>query len=600
MDDFKSQSVEQPVLDSATRAQLNPTAAAGRLSGLKDFLSANKYYVIAIVCGMAIIAVLAFFAFRKNTAPPKPANIKISIDAPDTAPSGAETVFKVKIDNQDPAALVNMQLEVIYPDQTVFVSSTPDPTNTSGTFFPVPSLTSGQNATLFIKAKLQGNINDDKKLVAKLHYHYSNFNSEFVAQGDKTVRLTASDILLDISGPPNTNNSEVVEYRVHYHNNAEPINSARLEMTYPQGFTFAAANPSPDAGKNIWNLGRFDRDQDGTISIQGSFRSAQPGQSSTFTATLSALDPSGNFFAQAEAKFTTDIAAQPLLITQTVENNSDSNVVNPGDVLTYQLRYQNNATVAARNVIVAITLNSKVLDLSTIRAQGAQVAGNTVTWNASAAPNLETLNPSEGGSLSFSVTVKNPAVKDTSTNLDIVSTVKIKSDEYATFLPGNDVTLKVATLASVRGLVEFVSGSLPPQVGKPSVYRVTLSARNATNNLTNALLTAFIPLAAGSFDSASVTATEQANVEFSPSAGKLTWRIGNLPAHSGDFKPPRAVTFAIRLIPSSREAGTDVTMLKTITFTAKDIFTGQDVNLHADDLTTDSIPDSNGRGLVIP
>jgi len=60
------------------------------------------------------------------------------------------------------------------------------------------------------------------------------------------------------------------------------------------------------------------------------------------------------------------------------------------------------------------------------------------------------------------------------------------------------------------------------------------------------------------------------------------------------------VTFAIRLIPSSREAGTDVTMLKTITFTAKDIFTGQDVNLHADDLTTDSIPDSNGRGLVIP
>ncbi len=592
---FQKQQVDQPVFDSATRRQL----AGGKFTAMREFLASNKYYVLAIVAGVAIIAVLAFFAFRKDSSPPQAANIHVSIDAPDAAPSGAETVYKVKIENLDPATLVNMELEVIYPEQTVFLSSSPNPANSSGTLFPVPDLASGQNATLFIKIKLQGSINDEKKLVAKLHYYYRDTSSEFIDQGEKTIRLTASDIALEISGPATTNNAEVVQYEVKYKNNADPINTARIELQYPEGFTFASADPIPAVAKNIWNLGKLDRGQEGMIKIQGSFRSSQPGQSATFTATLSALDPSGNFFAQADARFTTNIAAQPLLVSQSMESGADSQAINPGDVLTYQIHYQNNASVAARNIIVTVTLTSKALNLASIRAEGAQVNNNTITWNASGVPNLETLNPSEGGNLSFSVEVKNPAVKDTSTNVDIVSAVKIKSDEYATFLPGNELALKVATIAAIGGSVEYVSGSLPPQVGTATVYRVTLSARNSTNNLTNALVTAFIPLSAGSFDLTSISDAEQSNVDFSPSSGKLTWRVGSLPAHTGDFKPPRTLLFTVRVIPTASQAGDALTLVKTIALVAKDIFTNQDVNLSADDVTTDNIPDSNGRGQVV-
>jgi hypothetical protein len=243
-----------------------------------------------------------------------------------------------------------------------------------------------------------------------------------------------------------------------------------------------------------------------------------------------------------------------------------------------------------------VDLNSKAVDFSSIQAQGGQVNNSSIIWNASGVPQLQTLAPSQSGDLTFSLKVNNPAVKDSSKNLTLISNIQIKSNEYTTAFPGNTLTLKLSSPTAINTSLAYVSGQLPPQVGKPTVYKVTFSLTNSSNDFSNGVVTAFIPLAAGSFDSTTVTLAEANNVQFDPSAGKLTWNVGSLPANTGRFGPPRILQFQLTLNPSSSQINQSPVLAKTITFTANDLFTTQPVTATAEDITSNNASGTNGFG----
>ena len=255
-------------------------SVASRSGGLGGFYRENRWYIWAIVVGVVIIGVLSYFAFRKTPAlAPKDANVSISVDVPQTAPAGGQAIYKIKVENDDPQPLIGLSLELTYADGVTFVSSSPNPQNLSGTLFTVPDLTSGQNAVVIVKTQVAGNVNDTKNLLIKLHYKYSNFNSEFIKQQTVTIRLTASDVTLDVNGPATTNNAQIAVYTVRYQNNSQnAISGARVQLNFPDGFSFATAQPPPDSNNNIWNVDSLAPGASGTISIQGSFASANPGE----------------------------------------------------------------------------------------------------------------------------------------------------------------------------------------------------------------------------------------------------------------------------------------------------------------------------------
>src|SRR6266404_3948361 len=112
---FVKRQIETPILDSSLRQNLAPSVAAG--GGFKAFYSANKLYFWAIALGAVIIAVLGYFAFHKSPqVAPKEANVTISVDVPETVPSGGEAVYKITLQNNDSQKLINLELELAYPD----------------------------------------------------------------------------------------------------------------------------------------------------------------------------------------------------------------------------------------------------------------------------------------------------------------------------------------------------------------------------------------------------------------------------------------------------------------------------------------------------
>ncbi len=598
---FVTKVVEMPILDSDLRRQIGGRESSGGNGNGNGFFKENKYYFLAIVLGVAIISILSYLAFKKPaTVVQKEANVDISVNVPETVASGGEAVYKITIKNNDSQKLIKAELELVYPDGFSYISSVPNSENISGTKFKVPDLVSSQNATVIVKTKASGNVNDEKKLGIKLHYSYANFTSEFIKEQSSVVRLVASDVLIELSGPESANNAEIIVYTAKYQNNSDgDVKNARVKIIYPAGFVFATADPVPSVGSDTWSIGTLAKGGSGQIQIQGSFSSVNPGESKTATAEFIVLDNNGQAQTQNSSTFVTNISSSPLLVSQELEPASVNGVVNPGDNLIFRIRYQNNAGTAATGVNIVVTLDSRVINLSSLRAEGGQVSNNTILWNASSVANLESLSPNEAGQLSFSLQLNNPAVKDSAKNLTVISNIKIKSNEYDAYFSGNTLNLKVSSPSSIKGNLSFVSGQLPPQVGRQSVYKIKLSLNNSTNDYSDGVVTAFIPLGPNSLVPGSYTPSESANTSFDASTGKLVWNVGALLANTGRFAQARILEFQVKLNPSSSQINQSPILVKSINFSAKDAFANESISASADDLTTGDVEGVGfGNGTV--
>lgn len=605
-DGFVKKTIEPPILDSAVREQINHVQkfSEGAVSRkeTQSFYGSNKIYFWIIIFGLGVIGLLAYFAFKKGPLPQiTEANVELNIDAPSSASSGGEAVYRIRVKNSDQQKLVNLELELIYPNGMQFMDSSPKPANLSGTVFNIADLLPGLEVPIMIKTRVVGNINEQKEVVAKLHYKYNNFNSEFVKESRVSIRLIASDIALELNGPSSANNAQLIVYTIHYKNNSDrEIKNARISVKYPDGFIYASATPAPDLSNNAWNLGSLAVKGEGDIVLQGNFSAISAGESKTMTADFLALGQNGEYYIQSSANFLTAIANLPLHVSQELESQNADNIAKPGDQLTFLVKYQNNTAIAATGVNIIVTLNSRSLDLSTLQAEGAVINNNTLLWNAASIAKLESLAPSEQGQLSFSVKIKDPAIKDSSKNLTVTSSIKIKSNEYEGFFPGNDLAIKISSPLSLLSQLNFLTGNLPPKVGKSTIYNIKLSLSNSSNDYSDGLLTAFIPLGPSGFVPGSVNQDESLKFEFDSATGKLTWKVGVLPAYSGKFSVARNLEFNIKFIPSSSQVGQNPNLLTDVKFVAKDAFTGKTSEISVDNLTTSDIAgqDSYSKGHV--
>ena len=116
---FKPQPVPDPLPQPAGQKSASRDSTSAPLSfdiqessfqpeggRFKQFYRNNKWYFWAIILGIAIISTLAYFAFREQTPEPtENANVEVNIDAPQTAPSGGEVIYKIQINNNDAANL---------------------------------------------------------------------------------------------------------------------------------------------------------------------------------------------------------------------------------------------------------------------------------------------------------------------------------------------------------------------------------------------------------------------------------------------------------------------------------------------------------------
>jgi len=608
MEDFKPQEVKGPDKNGPLEPQSIPPENVlvpeqpPESGGIMNFLSNNKWYVIAIVAGLFIIGALAAFAFWPRSEPrTQEAKVQLSIEAPQTTQAGGEVIYRIQVLNEDSASLTGMNLELVYDDGMSYVSSSPKAENISGTSFSVPDLAPGQNAILLVKTLAQGNVNDNKRLVARLRYKFDNFSSTFTAETNHTTRLIAANVILDISGKQQVNSGESLTYNISYRNTStRPIDNGRIQVKYPEGFEFSNSSPATSLANNIWNLSSLTPNQSGQISFQGTMGSARVGQSQSFIVEFLVPDDSGNYFTQSSVTYDIEIATQPLSVDARVTSGGVAGgIVRPGSQVAIEIRYQNNTQLVNTGLQLLAEIDSSSIVNGSIQTEAGFVQDQVVNWNASSRPTLEQLNVGQSGTVTVRFTIANPATTSENKDLTVVIRPRIKSNQNAQFLSGGEVVLKIASPSELTGGVTHAGGSLPPKVGTQSSFRVRLALKNSSNDYREGVLIGYVPVGVN-LDTNSITQLERSSVQFDVSTGKLTWSVGQLVAHAGRLRPERVLEFTVSTTPGASQVGQAISLFRDIDFTATDSFTSESIQLDTSDLSSANLPEGSNQGRVTP
>ncbi len=556
-----------------------------------SFIKQNKWPIVVITFSILIIVVGMLIAFHKpkNNVAVQP-KVTLEIEAPKESPSGSEVVYTVHVSNRDSSTMKNVVLDLVYPPGFTFISSTPSASKLNGTQFTLPEIEHSVEIPIKIKGNLQGNASETKTISSVMHYQFNNFNSDFVAQAEAQTSIVTSNVTLDFGGPNSSSAGQDLTYTVRYSNVVtDPISNFRITITVPQGFVVKSTNPTNVvANSTVFNIGTLAANQTGTVSITGSFGGDNLGDQQIFSAKAEGDAGTGQNFVLSASQYVVTITSIPLQASiDLLSGNSQTakDVVAPGAILQFKVHYSNNGTVAAKGVNVVAKLDGTAYDLTKIQAQGATISGNQITWNGSLNSALASLQPSQSGDFIFAVVVKDPATKSNVKNLTLKATAQMTSVDFQQPFVSPEVALKIATVPQIQASVAYSSGANPPKVGQSTVYTVTVSLRNSSNEITDSNLSLNLPNISN-FNGLVAGSKEQSAVSYDPTTKKVSWNVGVLTAHAGTFSPIRTLQFNITINPGPTNVNQVMVLVNNIKYIGTDSFTTQKLFTDRQDLTT--------------
>ena len=221
-------------------------------------------YQRSIWIGLVSMAVLtagllAYLFFFRNTtpAPEFSGDVRLTVTAPAELSSGSEISYGIKIENLSNTSLQRQELEIFYLSGFTFVDSTPDLPDGQERKFTFSDLRAGEEESVTIVGRLEGELQEIKTMSAKLHYVPENFKSVFVAEGQAETIILAPDLTLAIAAPTEGFIGQTVTYEIRVANvSSRAFSDVVVRAQYPDGFVLKSATP-PAESAGQWRLSNY-------------------------------------------------------------------------------------------------------------------------------------------------------------------------------------------------------------------------------------------------------------------------------------------------------------------------------------------------------
>ena len=562
--------MDDQILDPSVRAQLPQNIATPPEPDRPWYK--NLKIISSLVIGVLLIAAIGWYFLWGKTAGPNPVstNVVLLIKGPDTVSSDTEAEFHIIYRNGENADMTKVHLDMIYPSNFQFKSSTPNSKSASGGSFDLPMVKEGKDGEVIVRGKLSGATGEQKTIKARLSYVLTNFNSQFAVEQTFNTAITAPNLTFDITGPAEVPIGQDSDFTVNYKNvSSQQYDNIAVSLTYPDGFHFSASSVPPTKGNNYWVLGKLPVGASGSIGIKGSFTGLSL-DTPLLTGQLGTVI-NNNFAPQINSSASFVLKAAP--ITVSIQSNP-SDVVNLGDSISYTINYENSGSIGLTNLIVTDVIDSNLVDTSKLSISDGVITGTTITWKSATNSNLSLLTPGGHGQITFNVPLK-PALPTTVKEQVVKSMVTIASSEVTTPIHAADSQVKIAGKFALDVSAAVVSGSIPMKVGKQTTIAVTMLVSTGSNDVNSGQVTASIPLPSSDWNNVIVPDSEKSRLFYDSNSGKLRWELGNVPAFTGKTSPAIKATFQLVLNPGASDQGQVITLLNDISSSAIDNFTNQ-------------------------
>jgi hypothetical protein len=562
------------------------------------------------IFGLIFIVAIILILFSRGAG-----GISIEIRGAENVKSGETVYYTVFYENKTGEDITDAEIRFFFPKNTEILDGDIVRVSTDEGWEVVKQLSivkSGRQARESFAAKIFGLPGEEFKLKAA-----------FITGGEEQKVRQEAKFSARVEGTPLTLNLQLSDraqigsefnFNISYFNQGnfdiasssesffEDVPNLELRISYPEDFSFLSAEREPNRSGNVWFLPGILKNSGDSFKISGKF-GGQADEEREFRAEIGVTDSEGNFivFAQDEAK--TTLVGEALTVFQTVNDARDFSV-SPGEELLWQVAWRNSFQEEIDNVVVEVKLNSPALDLATVRVENGRFDSfrRTVVWDKTQNRSLETVRPTEGGTFTFRVKVKdNPPF-----NSAIFSEARILSRNNESLVYEDNIEIKVVSQASIAARGFYYTsyftntGPIPPKVGQLTTYTIIWQVFNSSNDLKDARVKAKLP---SNVLWLGFSQPESEVMSYDNLSREMFWSIGELEAGTGVSKDIREVRFQIALTPEISQVNQVAGLVSQIVLEGFDSFSGLPVRAQASDITTQLPEDLKvgyTGGIVVP
>lgn len=549
---------------------------------------------LLIVCGLVFSVVTSTLSQRNFF---NEENVEVFITGPDTVDGGEVATYTVTYKNNNRADLEDVELFLNYSDNFDLNDSS-DVTSASdkSAYLSLGKIAGKKGGKVNIEGELYGTEGHVVSMVSNMRYTPENSTIQYESTDTKTTTITSSPVMIDLEGPKEAVSGDEIDYTITYRNeSAVHLNDLRIVLELPEDFTILSASPSPSYDTS-WEIDSIDAHGTGTIRIHGVIYGDRD-DVKRISVTMGAKEGS-KMIVFADGEDVLRIIGSPLTVRQSANIKGDVISADHAQI-PYTITYRNEGPIGLRDIVLVLKINSEVVDIRRIDAKRGTLDSQKqlITLKAVDVPELEQLEPGEGGSISFQLplydieTIRNLK----GTNHAIETVVFVDSLDIQTPIDSNKKTSSDTLLLKVDAPIVMTaessyselhgSGPLPPLVQEETVYTITWSIQQPLNDLKDTIIESALPTGVvwkGEVD------PKNAKISFDQRTQKIIWHVGRVEAASGDFDAARTVQFQVGLTPSLNQIGTIPHLVESASGSAIDLYTNRTLEIKANAVTTQS------------
>jgi hypothetical protein len=535
--------------------------------------------------------------------------VDLKISAPEELIANEPFEYTVEYKNQENASLADMQLTLVYPDNFIFESSTPSPSENNNSWR-LPELRQFGSGQVIVRGRLIAPVGSSNLLFADLNYRPSNITSEFKKSSSLETVLISSGFDSSIVAPTSVLVGQDAELVVKY----KP-----QEKNFIEGFNIRFAElenlefPKNDYGEGVAMLepGVFTIDKIGEaereLRLKFKFKDKKNDKEDLRVYFEYRPDEASKNYAFEEQVFSVEVVKNSLNLTLIANGEASDQGIDFGQTLNYSISYVNKGAQAMDDVVIMAVLEGEALDWRKLSDNNnGTVTGRTIVWTKTEVPALASISKDQEGSIDFSIPVR------TVNEASLIRDFEIKG--YAQFAVGgkaeelskeneanrsNQLTVKINSDVMLDEAVRYFdedniavgTGPLPPQVGQTSTFKVYWKISNSLHELGALKVTTVLPNYVNwdgkeQADAGTLTFDEQSN--------QVTWQIGRLPLSATNVE----AEFSISVRPKPTDINKLLILVSGTTLSGTDNQTtynvSQTLKAQTTKLEKDDIADTNG------
>jgi hypothetical protein len=232
-------------------------------------------------------------------------------------------------------------------------------------------------------------------------------SAEFSERDEMKINVSRRNVDLEVQAPDTVAVGQEFQLVVNYKNLPDESTRDRempsllLQIEGPDDFSVIASEPPAVLQGAGWTL---EEGEDRQLSVLGRVNIGDE-EGTLLLQSRIALEFGGKKYILVEKETGIGLAPPPLFFDLSLAG--DAGRVSPGDLLTYNVRYQNNTGADLRNVVIRVQLVGDMFDLKTIKTDGSfNELSRTAGWTSAEFKKLSLVRRGEDGAFSFSVRVR--------------------------------------------------------------------------------------------------------------------------------------------------------------------------------------------------